>query len=139
MNTSEHFLYPGHPHSSDIMRIRKNETLPETNVTYWYVSLLPWGNQYQGVLYSSGRPTSPTYIHDYLKSTKDIWHSFSKNIKVDCLGSEISADPPETPYGQKFLSWRPTMTLKVRVNFTQSYIKNQIELKKHAHVFQKTF
>ena len=55
-----------------------------------------WGNQHQAVLNRSDT-TTPTYLHDYLEYTQDIWHGFSKNIKVDFLGSEISADPPEPP------------------------------------------
>jgi hypothetical protein len=35
-------------------------------------------------------------LHDNLEHTYDIWREFSKNIKVDFWGSEISADPPES-------------------------------------------
>ena len=42
-----------------------------------------------------GGTTPPTYLHDYLEYTQDIWYGFSKNIKVDFLGSEISALDPK--------------------------------------------
>ena len=41
-----------------------------------------WGNQNQAIVNVSGRSIGPLYLHDYLKHTKDIWHGFSKNIKV---------------------------------------------------------
>ena len=54
-----------------------------------------WRNQHQAVLNMDGTATRPTYLHDYLEYTQDIWHGFSKNIKVDFWGflpgSEISA------------------------------------------------
>ena len=67
-----------------------------------------------------------------MEYTQDIWHGFSKNIKVDFWGSEISADPPppETPHGQKFLPRRPKMTLKFRVKFYTNLHKKQDKLKK---------
>ena len=91
-----------------------------------------WGNQHQAVLNMSGTATpylSPI-LHDYLEYTQDILHGFSKNIKVDFFWSEISADPPDPPYGQKFLPRRPKMTLKFRVKFYTNLNKKQDKLKK---------
>ena len=64
-----------------------------------------------------GTATRPTYLHDYLEYTQDIWYGFSKNIKVDFLGSEISSNPQKPLSGQKFLPLTPKMTLKFRVKF----------------------
>ena len=48
-----------------------------------------WRNQNQSIVNMGGRPTGPTYLHDYLKHTKDIWHDFSKNIKVQNFMQKI--------------------------------------------------
>ena len=91
----------------------------------------------------SGTATPPTYLHDYLEYTQDIWHGFSKNIKVDFFGSEISSTPPpppETPLWSEISASETKNDPKIlREILYKLYLKSKISSKKYPHGFREDF